>query len=270
MTEEKSRLETCLKHRGWWISVEFDKLRKGRKHFHETLALLEGGERYDLILENGKTVARGIFDSEAELPDLIRLIDRVKGWSGAVIYCNGQELDTGGARKILKTLKCAAAHDPPCRSSNRLKRHLFLGCHLSRIGLLGFSHQTLMKQARYWFSFFTHESWRSYRLKKDALQEAVKSADFCPLFPDDAQTIIDRLPMILDLDQKRVLALWVRPKERYQTRWLSRFPPVVPRSEKTYEKEMRNLLGIDGSKAPVEGYGFENMTDITDLEEIPF
>lgn len=69
--------------RGWWASVEIVRNRPRRKTLIEALELLGSGfERYDIIVHNGKTLARGLFDASADPASLARLLELCGRWNG--------------------------------------------------------------------------------------------------------------------------------------------------------------------------------------------
>ena len=78
--------------------------------------------------------------------------------------------------------------------------------------------------------------------KKNALFKRVLISATCPLFPEDTMTIVGSLPVTVNLSRKEDNAIWIQTKYRVNTRWLSRFPPIVPKSEEVYKKWLNNLL----------------------------
>ena len=145
---------TKWKDRGWWVSVEIDKRPSGRKNHKIALLLLDGAqERYDLILESGKTIARGIFTFETDMVCLTKLLEVAGQWRGTAVYVSGNKLDSSEVRQLIKLLKCASNHSY-CRSRSREHRLAYLGCHLVQTGLLNYSLNSLKNGSRYWFSFF--------------------------------------------------------------------------------------------------------------------
>jgi hypothetical protein len=238
---------TKWKDRGWWVSVEIDKRPSGKKNHQDALRLLDGAqERYDLILENGKTNARGIFTRQADMFCLAKLVEVAGHWRGTAVYVNGNELGTSEVRQLIKLLRCASNHSY-CRSGIREHRLSYVGCHLVNTGLLYYSLNALKKGARYWFSFFRaeKENPRMFFLKRDALFKKVLISATCPLFPEDTMTIVGSLPVTVNLNRKEDNAIWIQTKYRVNTRWLSRFPPIVPKSEEVYKKWLNNLLTTD-------------------------
>jgi hypothetical protein len=241
------------KDRGWWVSVEIDKRPSGKKNHQNALLLLDSGqERYDLILENGKTKARGIFNRQADMFLLAKLLEvaghwQVAGhWHGTAAYVNGNELGASEVRQLIKLLRCASNHSY-CRSGIREHRLSYVGCHLIQTGLLYYSLDTLKKGARYWFSFFRaeKENPRTFFLKKSALFKRVLVSAACPLFPENTTTILESLPVTVDLSSRADSAIWIQTRYRVNTRWLSRYPPIVPKSEEVYKDWLSNLLTRD-------------------------
>jgi hypothetical protein len=119
-----------------------------------------------------------------------------------------------------------------------------VGCHLVQTGLLSYTLNALKKGARYWFSFYRaeKENPRTFFLKRDALFKRVFISGSCPLFPEDTMTIVESLPVTVNLSLREDNALWIQTKYRVNTRWLSRFPPIVPKSEEVYKDWLSNLL----------------------------
>jgi len=239
--------ETEWKDRGWWVSVEFEKQRFNRKKFSKALALLgDGGERYDMILENGKTMARSIFSKDSNMSSLAGLLNIAGRWTGTVVHVNGQKLDASVLNRFNKLLDCTS-QDAFCQLQNKEKRYEFLGCHLLQIGLLNYSLRSLKKGARYWFSFYKKEkgSNQCFILDKAALKKDFGVSELCPMYPENTKLLIDKLPLVVDLYAERKFTIWTLTKHRFRTRWASRFPPIVPYSSNVYECWMRRLLKID-------------------------
>ncbi|MFC1812595.1 hypothetical protein ACFL03_07875 [Thermodesulfobacteriota bacterium] len=237
---------TKWKDRGWWISVEFSKLRSRRKNFSTALELLKGGiERYDMILENGKTIARGIFSNEADMSDLAELLEMTAGWKGTAVHANGRRLDAHTTNQLRKQLKCVS-ENAPCRTKNNERRLDFLGCHLMQIGLLNYSLKSLKDGNQYWFSFFRQGNGSKQRffLDKNALTKAACMAELCPLYPQNTEAKADKLPLVVDLYEEKGFTIWVSTKDKIHSRWLSRYPPVVPRSEKGYNQWIKKRLNV--------------------------
>jgi hypothetical protein len=235
---------TKWKDRGWWISVDIDKRPSGKKNHQNALLLLDGAqERYDLILENGKTKARGIFTRQADMFLLAKLLEVAGYWRGTAAYVNGNELGASEVRQLIKLLRCASNHSY-CRSGIREHRLSYVGCHLIQTGLLYYSLNALKKGARYWFSFFRaeKENPRSLFLKRNALFKRVFISATCPLFPENTSPILESLPVSVNLSRREDNAIWIQTKYRINTRWLSRFPPIVPKSEEVYKDWLRDLL----------------------------
>jgi hypothetical protein len=232
------------KDRGWWVSVDIDRCASGKKNLSKALQLLDDAqERYDLILENGKTKARGIFNRQADLTGLSKLIEMAGLWRATAIYINGNEPKISEIRQLVRLLRCASQH-AYCRSGSRERRLASVGCHLVRTGLLSYTLDALKKGTRYWFSYYSteKENPRSFYLKRDALHKRVFISAACPFFPENTAKIMESLPGILDLSCREDNAIWIQTKYRVNTRWLSRFPPIVPKSEEVYKEWLSNLL----------------------------
>jgi hypothetical protein len=119
-----------------------------------------------------------------------------------------------------------------------------VGCHLVQTGLFCYSLNSLKNREQYWFSFFKaeKEGSRKFFLKKETLLKRVFMFAACPLFPDETTDIIKALPATVNLHLQEDDELWIPTKYRIRTRWLSRFPPIVPKSEAIYKNWIRNLL----------------------------
>lgn len=242
LLKDKPHLGDKIADRGWWVSVEFNRTARGRKGFDEALNLLErAAEHYDMIIHDGKTVCRGIFTKEDNMGELGRLIGMVKGWSDSVIHWNGLKLDGVGPGNLKKALECSVSN-APCRSKESRNARAFLGCHLSRIGLLNFSVSSLIRGKSYWFSFMKDDSGGRIRLDRERLRESVFEYEFCPIFPQDTLELLDRLPHEVDLDRRGDRDIWTVPKKRVRSQWLSRFPPIIPRYDRRYELWMIRLI----------------------------
>ena len=244
--EMKSR--TKWKDRGWWVSVEIDRKAAGRKDEAHARDLLDGAqERYDLLLESGKTISRGIFTIKTEFQKLAELLELSNRWTGTVVYVNGDRLGMDDVRQLFGLLKCAGIY-AGCRSESVEHRLAYLGCHLSRVGLMNYSLASLKNGARYWFSYFKSEkgSHLQFTLDKYALAKTMETSKLCPLFPAKASAIIEMLPSSANLRPMNSHLFWVPTKYKIRTHWLSRFPPVVPNSEVMYRQWMeKNIRPLD-------------------------
>ncbi|MCP4628155.1 MAG: hypothetical protein GY850_32265 [bacterium] len=231
------------KDRGWWVSVEIDRKSSGRKNEDLALDLLDSArERYDLLLESGKTVSRGIFTREADMPGLARLLDIANRWTGTTTYSNGNLLGIGDVQQLAKLLNCAG-NQAGCRSENWDQRLAHLGCHLLRIGLMNYSLAALKNGNRYWFSYLKSEKDGNSHVFLDrcALATAMESSQLCPLFPEKTPAIIEMLPSAVNLKPANNQLFWVPTKQKIRTSWLCRYPPVVPNSESAYRKWINNF-----------------------------
>jgi hypothetical protein len=232
------------KDRDWWVSVDLDRMPSGRKNEGLALDLLaRARERYDLLLESGKTVARGIFTGKVDLMSLSRLLEIAARWKGTIVYSNGNLLDTGVVNQLAKLLLCAA-NQPGCRSRHWEHRLAYLGCHLMRIGLVNYSLANLKKGSRYWFSYLKSEKGGFWHisLDKSALTKVFESTKLCPLFPEKTPALIEMLPSAVNLKPANNQLFWVPTKQKIRTSWLCRFPPVVPKSEIMYRQWIRLKL----------------------------
>jgi hypothetical protein len=232
------------KDRGWWVSVEIDRIPSGRKNEDRALALLDAAEeRYDLRFESGKTVTRGIFTRRADMLGLARLLELTNRWTGTVIHANGNRLGTGDVHLVAKLLTCAA-NRAGCRSGGMEQSLAYLGCHLEKIGLMNYSLASLKKGDRYWFSYLKSErgSKPPIILDKHALARTMENSQWCPLFPAKTPAIIGKLPSTVNLRPDNHRLFWIATRQKIRTRWLSRFPPVVPYSEKMYQSWIKLIL----------------------------
>jgi hypothetical protein len=234
------------KDRGWWVSVEIDRGPAGRKDEDRARELLDGAqERYDLLLESGKTISRGIFTIKTDFQKLAELLELSNRWTGTVVYVNGNRLGMEDARQLFGLLKCAGNY-AACRSESVERRLAYLGCHLSRIGLMNYSLASLKNGARYWFSYLKSEKGSHLRvtLDKDALAKTMALSKLCPLFPAKTSAIIEMLPSSANLRPMNDHLFWVPTKHKIRTHWLSRFPPAVPNSERMYQQWLQKLLFV--------------------------
>ena len=232
------------KYRGWWVSVEIDRKPSGKKNEDLALDLLENAiERYDLLLESGKTMSRGIFTRETDMLSLARLLEIANRWTETIIYSKGDLLGSSDVQQQTKLLKCAA-DQAGCRSEDRDQRLAYLGCHLLRIGLMNYSLASLKNGDRYWFSYLKSETGDNPHIFLDryALAKAMDSSQLCPLFPTNTPAIIEMLPSAVNLKPMNNHLFWVPTKQRIRTSWLCRFPPVMPNSESAYRKWINNLF----------------------------
>jgi len=232
------------KDRGWWVSVEIDRKPAGRKDEDRTLDLLDAAqERYDLLLEDGKTISRGIFTIQTDFEKLAELLALSNRWTGTVVYVNGNRLGMEDVHQLCGLLKCAGNY-AGCRSESVDHRLAYLGCHLTQIGLMNYSLASLKNGARYWFSYLKPDQGSHVQalLDKDALAKIMESAKLCPLFPAKTSAIIESLPSSVSLRPMNDHLYWVPTKYKIRTRWLCRFPPAVPNSEVLYRRWMEKIF----------------------------
>ncbi|MEJ2168624.1 MAG: hypothetical protein P8X90_24185 [Desulfobacterales bacterium] len=232
------------KDRGWWLAVEIDRRPAGRKDEDHARDLLDGAqERYDLLLESGKTVSRGIFTIKAELRKLAELLELSNRWTGTVVHANGNRLGTEHVHQLAGLLQCAG-NQPGCRSESMDDRLAYLGCHRLRIGLMNYSLACLKRGRRYWFSYLRPEKGSHLQavLDKNALAKIMEPSQLCPLFPKNTAALIEKLPSTVNLRPLNNHLFWVPTKYKIRTHWLSRFPPAVPNSEVMYRRWIKKLL----------------------------
>jgi hypothetical protein len=235
---------TKWKDRGWWVSVEIDRKPAARKHEDRVLVLLESAqERYDLLLESGNRMTRGIFTLKTDLQNLAELLALSNRWAGTVVYVKGNRLGSGDVHQLAGLLNCAGNY-AGCRFESLDRRLAYLGCHLLRIGLMNYSLASLKRGERYWFSYLRSEkgSHLHTALDKYGLAKSMDSSKLCPLFPAETSAIIEMLPSSVNLRPINNHLFWVPTKQKIRTHWLSRFPPVVPNSERMYQQWMIKLL----------------------------
>jgi hypothetical protein len=226
--------------------VEVQRSPGSRKDIARALVLLDSAsERYDLVLEKGQTVARGIFLNGDE-PDLLsELLNQASASLNGKVFVRGEQLETPDVKALGKMLACASKK-PPCRSENKNERWSFLGCHLVKIRLIDYSLQTLKGGGRFWFSFLRKDTTcqGKWTLGKFELLNAFWKARLCPLFPQETGAMIERLPEGIDLERKTERTLWVETGRMLGTRWLCRFPPVIPYSETKYRQWISSVIGV--------------------------
>jgi hypothetical protein len=233
--------------RGWWLSVEICKKPPGRKNRDHALELLKmAHERYDLLLESGKTIARGIFTVGSDLENLSKLLETVNRWTDRTVFIRGRKLSGREVTLVTNFLICAAS-SPPCQGESADLQMNYLGCHLMKIGFMNYSLAALKNGARYWFSFFKPDtgSARRFNLDKGKLKQSMKISELCPKYPANTHDLLDRLPAAISLNDKFQRQRWVLLKYRFRTSWPGRYPPIVPYSESIYRSSMKiSVLSI--------------------------
>jgi hypothetical protein len=247
------------KDRGWWLSVDIVKKRSSKKNYDEALSLLGLGERYDLILDNGKVIARGIFTRSNDLEQLANLLVMIEKWSGTEIYIKGTPIKRSKCWNLARILRCSAAL-PPCRHESTEKRFKYIGCHNTKypVCLLHYMPNLNLKE-RYWFEFYeqvSNDRYSPYYLNKARLIRAVEAANeglsiYCPMFPFHSLSLIDSLPARIDFN--RGDARWwlqgrckKKNKDKKQT--------IIPRSPEIYRNWiwhwLRNTFPDDQDMQP--------------------
>jgi hypothetical protein len=232
------------KDRGWWVSVEIEKRTSARKKENLVRELLDRAqERYDLDLEGGKSLSRGIFTADADIQRLSKLLHLCKLWKGTKIYAKGNLLEIKKIGRLSGQLACAGTQ-APCRSGDSHQQLAFLGCHQLRIGLLDYSLASLKKGDRYWFSYLKSEKgdYLHAALDKSELAKDLEPYQLCPLLPDVTETILEALPSRVSLRPINNRLFWVPTKRKIRTTWLCRFPPVIPCSAEHYRHWLEKLL----------------------------
>ena len=194
-------------------------------------------ERYDLYLASGQILARGIFSGFKDPVLLGNLLEATMKWHGKSVYLSGDRLTQGAVETLIQILACYAGHRL-CRQGSYLERRRYLGCHLAGVGLLGCSLALIKDGHRFWFHFFDKDPRRAriYRLNRQRLLLSQQSARLCPAFPDDVETIVSHLNVMIDLE------------DDYQARFWKAAPnnsigmTIMPRMIKNYERWMRKRL----------------------------
>lgn len=230
----------------WWLSVEFAKKTTRNKHYSEALGLLDSArERYDLLLDDGDALARGIFQKNEDLLGVERLITKAGGWKSTRVYINGKEIPNRSIGRLTKMLRCAGTRRC-CQAESDAKKLRYLGCHIVKnpVGLLGFSLKALKQGQQFWFGYFESlaGSRKEFQLKREKLEKTVSRGRLCPYFPDTTSTIVQMLPPAINLANRQQAAGWLPLQARFKTRWQCRYPAVVPHSSRHYEKTMRKIL----------------------------
>lgn len=236
--------------RGWWLSVDINKNSSSRKYQGHALGLLEmAHEHYDLQMESGKTIVRGIFTAKSNLENIAKLLETVNRWTDRTVFIKGRKLSGSDMALAINCLICAASC-PPCQIGPAGQQMNYLGCHLMKIGLMNYSLAALKNGARYWFSFFRPdtESARRFNLDKSELEQSMKIYELCPKHPPNTNDLLDRLPANVSLDDKLQRQRWVLLKYRFRTSWPGRYPPIVPYSESVYRSSMKTLVLSIGHK----------------------
>jgi len=230
------------------MSVEINKKQSGKRNHTNALILLETAqERYDLLLESGITMTRGIFTPYCDMLSLARLLETVNRWSDTVVYCQGRRLDRVDVSWFTKFLLCAS-NSSSSRCEKAKKNPDYFGCPRMKIGLMNYCLASFKNGAQYWFSYFKPENDAAIRfyLDKNKLANSMKVPELCPLFPQNTTAVLDLLPSTVNLADNFQRQRWVLTKYRLRTRWLSRFPPLAPYSESIYRQWMNNLIGSHG------------------------
>jgi hypothetical protein len=239
------------KDRGWWLTVEFERKAGGGKRYPEALELLGGaGERYDLIREDGRVVARGNYTPEADMGLLARLLALAGAWKGTAVYVRGREVTPADLAFLVKMLQCAGK-DRGCRAAGGREDFACIGCRLPgvRVGLCSYSLAALHAGERYWFSYLKPDPQYGnlFILNRRALEKDVRLAADCPFSPADTAPLLGLLPDRINLGNTSDTEVWVPARLRIRSRWLCRFPPVVPRCEnrynETFERRLRHVAG---------------------------
>jgi len=244
------------KDRGWWMSVDIIRQRSAKKKYDEALDLQGLGERYDLILDNGKVLARGVFTPANDLNQLAKLLLMIEKWSGTEIHIRGKRIDCSKCWSMAQIFRCCAGM-APCQCESAEKHLTYIGCHKVKypISLLHYLPNLNLKE-RYWFEFYEKardDVYEPYYLDKKALKQAVESANdglslHCPRFPAQSLSLIDLLPVKVDF--RRGDARWWRlERSRKKNRNQQQKKIIVPRSPEIYRRWicqwLRSVLSHD-------------------------
>lgn len=223
----------------WRLSVEFEKEKVKDSYREIALCLLDAAnERNDITLENGNTLARGIFTQNCEYEFIAKLIDLCAAWTSSVINVNGRRLDLSESRQIPHLLKCAC-HRAYCQQPVPEQRLVFFGCHLMQIGLLDYRFEYLKAGDRtWWFSYFCPDVSDEHKfvLDKEGLVNSLGITRFCPKFPGNISSIISRLPDAIHLKTQKDEWNWILPQKLMRSKCSVRFPPVIPRYPGRYQR----------------------------------
>ena len=247
-----SQVESGWKDRGWWLSVDFPRQSKARRKnlLFALEALGKAAERYDLIDNQGRTISRGIFGRTAQtFGALSNLLTTIRSWQDVAVFVRGKKVERGGYGLLCSQLICAAGQ-APCMPKSAGNTWRFLGCHQAKIGLLHFSLTALKKGAPFWFNFLEKGSGNRFVLNKETLVKAVFLYELCPYFPQETREVIDRLPVAIDLNSRPDRDLWTPVRYRIRSRWLVRYPPVVPKSSAVYTRRMSRIISGASEAVP--------------------
>jgi len=242
-------LKIRCSHRQWWVSVEFSGENYLKRDYTQAINGLSKGESYDLLLANGKTLHRGLFEkNKKHFKALLDILPLIQGWKELAVYVSGQLMTPDQVFLLSKIIKCAFYQSHRRCRSNSQSRWQQLGCHLPkcRIGLLGFNFHKCRNP--YWFSFFqkADEGSRSstlFVLNKKKLKESLcRTADLCPHYPEEVFAILEKLPDTLDLSNYNEFHMWTQSKRNVYVMYRKHFKTLVPRNPMKYEKWAKELI----------------------------
>lgn len=237
-----------------WVSVEFENDSSNKRQYPEALGLLGAAdERYDLVMADGRTVARGIFRIKDHAARLAVLTGIACRWKSTRVYVNGRLYNSSETDRLRGLLNCADQHRP-CASTPRKMRLAFLGCHLEKIGFLAYTRERLEKGRVYWFSYYRCMPGHSRKFILDcaSLRNQFCSRRCCPYFPPETDSLIDSLPGVIDLSTVRAINTWGLSKGRTPRRQTKLLPQVVPYNEQRYRQFMRKLIDENTALQTVE------------------
>jgi len=243
------KLNRNHKIREWWVSVEFYSENYRRKAYASALRALESGERYDLILENGKTMHRSIFRKNSQhFKALIATLPLVQDWKGLSVHVSGRLLETDQILVLNKIMKCALHQSHRRCLSGEKSKWQFLGCHLPgfRVGLGEFSFRKCNNP--FWFSFYQKTKNQAGRKalytldKKGLAADLRKAADLCPCYPEEAFAVFESFPATVNLSGYEDFHMWSLSKRNVYGSYLRHFPTLVPRNPNQYNRWVQKFI----------------------------
>lgn len=198
-------------NRGWWLAIDIERRMRTDDNYQTALKLMQKGESYCLILENGSILRRSIFRKDADFSGVNLLIQLVASWKGTQIHLNGREVTPDGIRLLLEQLRCAAAGRGGCLHTDRLADLTFIGCGLPGFGVrLIRPNRRNKKQGLYWYHFFGQDPERRlvFNLDRERLKNHFQVADGCPHFDRANLAICDHLPGKINISNSTNRGVW--------------------------------------------------------------
>jgi hypothetical protein len=223
----------------WLLTVDMLKKPSGNRNYGLVLSTLGlGKDRYDLRLENGDIIARGIFDNGVDLGLLANLIKTISGWNELKVHFNAQPLSSGSMRQLALVWHCASERRH-CLTDQPDEETAYWGCHLAGIRLVGFDLKTLLYGEKYWFSFFVRstENPDYFTLDKLQMQQAQRLAMACPHYPMGQEEILKKLPDSVYLAIRAQSRIWKLTPSK-----LKIGVPIIPRNSEQYHRWLMGKL----------------------------